>query len=282
MDKFSKSFDSDELKYKLKKNKRDIIFWICGICFAGIVFWLISSKDYSFLLVLSALAQMLAFLIIVLKIVKSNNTSGLSVNTLICYLFLLIARLSSTIFFTGYLPSDSSGDWFYQLTEVVSVILIIILIYFIKGKYKETSDTMIDSAKFYYLVIPTFILSIIIHTNLNSFIITDINWTFSMYLEAIAIFPQLKLFMAKRSQIESYTSHYVALCGLSKLLSLFFWVDTYPELNSMNPSFLGYFTKYSGYCIVFSQILQLVILGDYYYLYFKALFKGEKMAILGI
>ena len=271
--------DQDELKYKLKKNKRDIIFWVCGIFSTFLIFFFFSSKDYSFLMVLSSITQTLSFLIIVLKVIKSNNTSGLSINTLICYLILLIARLTSTVFFTGYLPSDSSGDFFYQLTEVTSCCLIIILIYFINKKYKETSDTLIDTCPYYYFAIPCYILALFVHTTLNSFFFTDVNWTFAMYLEAVAIYPQIKLFMAKKGQIETYTSHYVALCGLSRLLSLIFWYDTYPELNSYSSSKFVILSQYSGYFIILSQVLQLIILADYYYLYFKALFTGEKMRI---
>lgn len=274
--------DKDEIKYQFKKKKKDIIFWVGCVVFTLLIFIFISSKDYSFLLVLSSLAQCLAFLIIVLKIINTNNTSGLSRNTLICYLILLISRLSSTIFFTGYLPSDTAGDWFYQLTEITSVGLILVLLYFINSKYKETSDTMLDNIYYYYLAIPAYGLALIIHTTLNSFFFTDVNWTFSMYLEAVAIFPQIKLFMTKKGQIEAYTSHYVALCGLSRLLSLLFWWDTYKELNVESKSAFSLFSGISGYFVIFSQILQLLILADYYYLYFKSLMKGEQITLLGL
>lgn len=274
--------DSDDLKYQMKKKRKDILFWVGGGLFSLLIFLFISSKDYSFLLVLSSLTQCLAFLIVVIKVINTCNSSGLSINTLICYMILLLFRLTSTLFFTGYLPSDKTGDWFYQLTELTSVGLIILLIYFIQKKYKETSDTMLDTVKFYYLAIPAYGLAMIVHTSLNNFFFTDVNWTFSMYLEAIAIFPQLKLFTSKKGQIEPYTSHYVALCGLSRLLSLLFWFDTYKELNYESSSAFSLFSKYAGYFIIFSQILQLVILADYYYLYFKSLMKGEKINTLGL
>lgn len=274
--------DSEEIKYQMKKRRKDITFWLCCVVFSILIFFFISSKDYSFLLVLSSLTQCLAFLIIVLKVLNSNNTSGLSINTLFCYLILLCARLTSTIFFTGYLPSDRAGDWFYQLTEIVSCCLIGLLIYFIKNKYKDTSDIMLDNVPYYYLAIPAYGFALIIHTTLNSFFFTDVNWTFSMYLEAVAIFPQIKLFTTKKGQIETYTSHYVALCGLSRLLSLLFWWDTYPELNMESQSAFSLFSGISGYFIIFSQVLQLIILADYYYLYFSSLMKGEKINTLGL
>ena len=124
------------LKFELKKRKKDIITWLLLFLTVLIVFILISSKDFSFMLVLSSLTQLFSFIIIIIKVYNFQNCSGLSQNTLISYLLVLGGRLSSTLFYNGYLPSDDSGDWFYQLTEILSFILIIILLYLMKKKYK--------------------------------------------------------------------------------------------------------------------------------------------------
>lgn len=270
------------LKFELKKRKKDIITWLLLFLTVLIVFILISSKDFSFMLVLSSLTQLFSFIIIIIKVYNFQNCSGLSQNTLISYLLVLGGRLSSTLFYNGYLPSDDSGDWFYQLTEILSFILIIILLYLMKKKYKETSDINLDNIKYYYFAIPCLILSILIHPTLNHNFFTDTFWAFSMYLQAFAIFPQIQLFVNKKGQIENYTSHYVALCGLSTLFSLLFWMDTYNELNSWNNISFPLFSFYSGYFIIFSQILQLIIMADFYYLYFKSIFKGEEINTMGI
>jgi hypothetical protein len=122
------------LKFELKKRKKDIITWLLLFLTVLIVFILISSKDFSFMLVLSSLTQLFSFIIIIIKVYNFQNCSGLSQNTLISYLLVLGGRLSSTLFYNGYLPSDDSGDWFYQLTEILSFILIIILLYLMKKK----------------------------------------------------------------------------------------------------------------------------------------------------
>lgn len=269
--------DPQTLMFEMRKRKKDIVFWVVGIVFTILVFYFISSQDYSFLLVLSSLIQTMAFLIVLIKVYNFQNCSGLSINTLVCYAFLLFGRLCSTVFFNGYLPSDDAGDWFYQLTEAVSLICVLALIYLTKVAFKETSDLMSDSVPYYYLAVPALVLALIIHTSLNRFFPTDVLWTFSMYLEAVAVFPQLKLFFNKKGQIEAYTSHYVALCGLSRIFSLIFWWDTFEELNNADYSSYSLFTEYSGYFIIVSQITQLLLMADYYYMYFKSFFKGESM-----
>ena len=274
--------DPEKLFFELQKRKKDVIFWIIAITIITFITIFISSHDYSFLLVLSSLTQMFAFIIVLIKIYTFQNSSGLSINTLICYALLLSARLFTNLLFTGYLPSDNSGDWFYQLTEIISLLCVLLLIYLTLTIYKDTSDYRNDKVPFYYLAIPTFILACIIHTSLNGFLPTDITWCFSMYLEAVAIFPQIQLFVVKKGQIETYTSHYVALCGLSRLLSLIFWWDTYPELNTEVGNSISFFCNYCGYFIIASQVIQLLIMIDYYYLYFKSLLKGEAMNTLNI
>lgn len=276
---FDKIKDPQSLLFEMRKRKKDLLFWVIGIIAIIFIWVFISNKDYSFLLVLSSLIQSLGFLIVAIKVYSYQNTSGLSINTLFCYAILLSGRLSSTIFFYGYLPSDASGDWFYQLTDFFSLFLVILLIYFITKVYRETSDLMNDSVSYYYLVIPSICLALLVHTSLNNFFLTDVLWTFSMYLEAVAVFPQIKLFVMKKGQIEPYTSHYVALCGLSRLFSLIFWFDTFRELNDSSNHSFSFFSHYCGYFIIISQIIQLIIMGDYYYLYFKSFFQGTKMTL---
>ena len=271
--------DPKLLMFEVRKRRKDLIFWSSVIVSVLLIFIFISSKDFSFFLVLSSIIQTCAFVIILIKVTNYQNCSGLSSNTLICYCILLFARLTSTLFYPGYLPSDSSGSWLYQLSDILSLCICGLLIYLIYFKYNETSDIMLDNnIPFYYLVIPCYFLAILVRSSLNFNIFCDINWAFSMYLEAVAIFPQILLFSKKRGQIESFTSHYVALCGLSRLFSLIFWWDTYEELIADDLLF----GAYVGYFIIGSQILQLIIMADYYYLYFKSILKGQALNTLDI
>ena len=270
--------DPQTLLFNLKRKKKDVFFWIIAVCLSIIVYHFFSSKDYSFLLVLSSIVQMFSFIVIIYKVSSSQSSSGLSYNSFLCYLVVLLTRLSSTLFYNGYLPSDSTGDWFYQLIEIISVFSCIIIIYMITSSHRDTADNDLDRFNCNYLIWPSLGLAMLVHTSLNNFFLTDVFWTNSMYLETVALIPQLMLFRTKGGNIESYTSHYVALQGLSRLFSLLFWYDTYVELNddSIIHGF-SMFQGYVGYFIMLSQVIQLIIMCDYYYVYFKSLWKGEKM-----
>ena len=51
-------------------------------------------------------------------------------------------------------------------------------------------------------------------------------WAFSIYLEAVAILPQLFL-LQKQGEVENLTSHYVAALGAYRALYLLNWVYRY-------------------------------------------------------
>jgi len=273
--------DPQSLMFELRKKRKDVIFWIVGIICSFLSYYLFSSGEYSFLVVLSSLIQLLSFAIILIKVYSYQNCSGLSLNTLISYGILLFSRLCSTLFYNGYLPNDKAGDWFYQLTEILGFICVLLLIFLVKNTFKDTANLHDDHIDFKYLAIGSFLLALLVHTSLNNNMLTDILWTFSMYFEAVAVYPQIYLFSKKGGQIESYTSHYVALQGMSRLFSLLFWWDTYPELNEDSNS-MSLFSSYVGYFIICSQVIQLLIMIDFFYIYFKSMFKGESMVISDI
>lgn len=274
--------DPHKLMYEMRKKRKDIAFWAGGIFLVILIYIFLSSKDYSFLLILSSTSQMLSFMIIAWKVYSFQNSSGLSVNSIICYSILLGSRLTSTLFYHGYLPSDTAGDWFYQLTEIIALGACLLLLYWCNTNYADTNDVSNDKIDFKYLAGPTLVLAFLVHTSLNKNLLTDVLWTFSMYLEAVAIYPQIYLFSARQGNIEAYTSHYVALQGLSRLFSLAFWWDTFGELNETQDDSFSIFHHYVGYFIILSQFIQLAIMVDYYYLYFKSLYKGEKMNVINI
>ena len=69
--------DSRILMFELKRRRKDIIFWFSIILTILFIYIFISSKDFSFFLVLSSLVQTCAFVIILIKVTDRQNCSGL-------------------------------------------------------------------------------------------------------------------------------------------------------------------------------------------------------------
>lgn len=79
-------------------------------------------------------------------------------------------------------------------------------------------------------------------------------WTFSIYLESVAILPQLFL-VSKTGEAESITSHYLFALGSYRALYLLNWVYRYLAEN-----------HYDLIAIV-AGVVQTVLYCDFFYLY---------------
>ncbi|CAK9002796.1 ER lumen protein-retaining receptor 2 [Durusdinium trenchii] len=117
--------DPEKLKFLAMKYSQTEAFKIWGgfVVIAFVVFMLVSSGDFSFLLTLSSLLSMFSFLMVALKMETNRSCKGVSMKMMECYLVIFFFRLCAIIPFEGYLPFDKSGDWFYQTCEALGFCL---------------------------------------------------------------------------------------------------------------------------------------------------------------
>jgi ER lumen protein retaining receptor len=73
------------------------------------------------------------------------------------------------------------------------------------------------------LLIPTVVLSLLLN---HEFAAMEILWTLSIYLESVAILPQLFM-VQKTGEAESITSHYLFALGIYRFLYILNWVYRY-------------------------------------------------------
>lgn len=90
----------------------------------------------------------------------------------------------------------------------------------------------------------------------------QILWTFSIYLESVAILPQLFM-VSKTGEAETITSHYLFALGVYRTLYLFNWIWRY--------HFEGFFDLIA----IVAGLVQTVLYCDFFYLYIT---KGSHMA----
>ena len=76
----------------------------------------------------------------------------------------------------------------------------------------------------------------------------------------------------QKGDIETYTSHFVAAQGISRILFIIFWIFTYAELNTDKA--MSLLSEYVGYWFMTSQIIHLLIMGDFMYYWIKAMRHG--------
>ena len=83
-----------------------------------------------------------------------------------------------------------------------------------------TQDASLDTFRLTYLVPPVAVISLIFTYAYTPF---ELTWAFSIWLESVAILPQL--FMLQRTgEAEAITTHYLAALGLYRGLYIPNWI----------------------------------------------------------
>lgn len=95
---------------------------------------------------------------------------------------------------------------------------------------------------------------------------TQILWTFSIYLEAVAILPQLFL-VSKTGEAETITSHYLFALGSYRALYLLNWIYRY------------FAEDYYDLITIIAGVVQTVLYCDFFYLYITRVIKGRSFRL---
>eukprot|EP00933_Yihiella_yeosuensis_P055056 TRINITY_DN536_c5_g1_i1.p1 TRINITY_DN536_c5_g1~~TRINITY_DN536_c5_g1_i1.p1 ORF type:complete len:288 (-),score=49.60 TRINITY_DN536_c5_g1_i1:293-1156(-) len=263
--------DPEKLKFFIMKYAKTegAKVWGSFALVSFMVFWLFSSGDFSFLLTLSSLVSTFSFLMVALKVESTRTVKGVSLKMMECYILIFAGRLIAIVPFEGYLPFDKSGDWFYQVCEALGFCLAGSIVFFCRARYASTYDATTDTFNHLWLVLGAFGLSLIFHPSLNNFLPSDISWAFALYLESVAVLCQLFMFM-KEGQAQAHTSHFLAAQALAKLMSFIFWASSFSELSNPN----HYIKSFVGNWVVATQLVQLLVMGDFIYHYVRCIRQG--------
>jgi len=132
-----------------------------------------------------------------------------------------------------------------------------------KLRFRPTNDPSIDTFRVEYLVGPAFLFGVIFN---YSYSITEIFWSFSIFLEAVAILPQL--FMLQRTGgAETITTHYLAALGAYRAFYIPNWIYRYATEGVVDP------------ISVTAGIVQTGLYLDFFYVYFTKVLQGQKFEL---
>ncbi|XP_017886996.1 ER lumen protein-retaining receptor [Ceratina calcarata] len=204
---------------------------------------------------LGDLSHLLAIIVLLLKIWKTRSCAGISGKSQILFAIVYITRYLDLI--TTYI---SAYNMFMKIIFIATSIAIVYLMYV---KFKATYDHNHDTFRIEFLLLPTLVLALLIN---HEFTIVEILWTFSIYLESVAILPQLFL-VSKTGEAESITSHYLFALGSYRGLYLLNWIYRY------------YGENYYDLIVIVAGIVQTVLYCDFFYLYITKVLKGKKLQL---
>ena len=123
--------------------------------------------------------------------------------------------------------------------------------FFIIKKFRTTYDKNHDILKVEYLLIPCALLGLMFN---YAFEPLQILWSFSIFLESVAILPQL--FMIQTTgEAETITSHYLFALGAYRGLYILNWIYRY------------FYEDYFDQIAIICGIVQTILYCDFFYLY---------------
>lgn len=201
------------------------------------------------------LSHLVSIFILINSIQKSRSIAGISLRTQILY---------SVVFITRYIDLTFRYVSLYNtLMKMFFIGSSIYIVYLMLFKFKNSETQKIDNFKIEYLIGGSFLLSLIFN---YGFQFTEILWSFSLWLESVAILPQL--FMLQRTgEAQTLTTHYIFALGIYRALYIPNW-------------FYRWFAEGRFDALaVFTGIIQTLIYSDFFYIYYNRVLKGLKFEL---
>ena len=193
-----------------------------------------------------------AILMLLIKICMGKSCSGVSARTQILFALVFSARYMDL--FTNFVS-------YYNTTmKILILLLTYITIGLIFTKLKETYDSKYDTFRIELLIIPAGLLAFFVN---HEFTFMEVLWTFSIYLESVAILPQL-LMLIKSGESESMIWHYVFALGLYRAIYIVNWIYRY------------YYEGCYDTIAICAGCVQTLLFGHFFYIYIRKSVKGEK------
>eukprot|EP00092_Neocalanus_flemingeri_P095059 GFUD01120923.1.p1 GENE.GFUD01120923.1~~GFUD01120923.1.p1 ORF type:complete len:213 (+),score=49.00 GFUD01120923.1:220-858(+) len=164
---------------------------------------------------LGDLSHYLAIITIFIKIIRSKSCQGISGKSQILFLFVFITRYLDI--FTNFISMyNTSIKIFFIISTLTNIFLVFV-------KYKGTISSDLDTFRIEFLLLGAALLALFIN---HEFVVMEVFWTFSVYLEAVSIIPQLSVSSQGKS-VEPVMLLYLAALGCHKLFYIFNWIHRY-------------------------------------------------------
>ncbi|PWW72643.1 ER lumen protein retaining receptor [Tuber magnatum] len=194
------------------------------------------------------LSHLISIFILLHKMRTSKSCIGISFKSQVLYLIVYVTRYLDLL-------------WTFQHSTYNSLMKIIFIgssaytIYLMLNDFKPTHDPNIDTFKVEYLIGGSAILALLFPYKWTT---SEVLWSFSIWLESVAILPQL--FMLQRTgEAETITTHYIFALGAYRALYIPNWLCRYLFENFTDP------------IAIIAGIIQTILYSDFFYIYYTKL-----------
>lgn len=131
--------------------------------------------------------------------------------------------------------------------------------------YKPTNDPNTDTFRVQYLLGGAAVLAVVMPYSYSPM---EVLWAFSIWLESVAILPQL--FMLQRTgEAETITTHYLFALGMYRALYIPNWIYRYATEPERSVDWIA----------VVAGIVQTILYSDFFWIYYQKVLKGAKFKL---
>ncbi|KAL5332241.1 ER lumen protein retaining receptor-domain-containing protein [Aspergillus crustosus] len=205
---------------------------------------------------LADFSHLASIFILLQKMKTSSSCSGLSFKSQALYLMVFVTRYLDLF----WAFTDSLYNTTFKILFIGSSGYIL---YLMLNDYRPTHDPNLDTFKAQYLLASSALLALIFP---HDYSISEILWTFSIWLESVAILPQL--FMLQRTgEADTITTHYLFALGLYRALYIPNWVYRYFAERHFQP------------VPVLAGVVQTFLYSDFFYIYYTKIMKGKRFSL---
>ncbi|KAJ9133246.1 ER lumen protein-retaining receptor [Coniochaeta hoffmannii] len=191
------------------------------------------------------------------KMLQLHSCSGISFKSQALYLLVYVTR---------YLDLFQTASLYNIVFKILFISSQSYILYLMATAYKPTNDPNLDTFRVQYLLGGAAVLAILWP---YKYTVSEIFWAFSIWLESVAILPQL--FMLQRTgEAETITTHYLFALGLYRALYIPNWIYRY---WSEGPS------HKVDYIAITAGLIQTVLYSDFFWIYYNKVLKGKKFKL---
>lgn len=214
----------------------------------------IVGRNWNIFRYLADISHLISIIMLLYKMLRKRSCKGISLKTQILYLIVFVTRYYDNIF------QEPLYNIFFKLFYLsTSVLFVVLMKTVLKPTYHKTHDTFNI-----YILIATCLPIAFFTSKYRE--ISEILWTFSLWLESVTILPQL--FLLRRTQrIDLLSTDYIFFLGIYRLFYILNWIRKA-------------FVKSRTYPIVWTTgFIQTALYFDFLYYYIKAKITGNTFAL---
>mmetsp|Transcript_4904 Transcript_4904/g.11437 ORF Transcript_4904/g.11437 Transcript_4904/m.11437 type:complete len:217 (-) Transcript_4904:461-1111(-) len=205
------------------------------------------------LFIIGYLINFAASCLLLYKIWRHKSIYGLSGDTQYCFLFATLARC-----FWSF-DTRLVETWLAHFELLCSTVVACLLSYSVWRYWHTTTKQAPPYLRLLFAVPLAALLAFFFHPGRQWFTIQSLV-AFTMYVEAVALLPQLFL-MRNMIEIEPLTSHYVGLLVISRAVRIAFWIQLYIQ----GEHFVS---------LILADVLHSLFSADYFIMWIRKLRNG--------